>query len=743
MKKYGGQGRKNESGEKNRFVIFSAVLFLIILVAGSVAFVFSMRAIIRSNKDTELTKMLEVQQIMLESSLNADISIILKLADSSFIKRYFADPDAVGLEGVSSKGVSAFIENMALEEISSTLRAFSNGYSIFWMSDADKIFHMTDNEPYWVDVDDPDNYWYDLTLNKTEVYNFNINYNPEIKEINLWINAPVFDDKRKPIGMVGFGIYLTTFIDMVYRNVGEKTDMFFFNGPGEITGARDIDLVTNKVNIKNILSDKGIDIFSEAKRLGPGEMKTFDAHNGKLAIGTMPLLEWYTVAFMSDSISDYKTAMTALFLVVLVLILLIFIIFNGAIAGYLKSLRETMESLKIASEAKSRFVANMNHEMRTPMNVIVGLTDLMMEEDNVPADTKETLKKINTAGTTLMGLINDVLDISKIEAGKLELTPVQYDVPSLLNDIITLNIIRIADKPIVFRLEITKDLPCNLFGDDLRIKQILNNLLSNAFKYTNEGTVTLGVAAGGDETMWLSFYIQDTGIGIRKEDLPKLFSDYNQVDTRANRKIEGTGLGLSITKKFVELMGGEITVESEYGKGTTFRVRIRQGFVDDKTIGMETVESLRNFRYLDKKKRAQGKMQRADLSYAKVLVVDDFPTNLDVAAGMLLKYKMRVDCVMSGREALERITAGEPVYNAIFMDHMMPGMDGVETTGRIRALGTDYAKNIPIIALTANAVAGNEQMFLENGFNAFLAKPFNVMNLDSVIQRWVRDRGKE
>jgi len=408
------------------------------------------------------------------------------------------------------------------------------------------------------------------------------------------------------------------------------------------------------------------------------------------------------------------------------------------------------EEARSASAAKSRFIANMSHEMRTPMNVIVGLTDLMLEESDIPGKTKEDLRKINTAGNTLMELINDVLDISKIEADKLELKPVQYDVASNINDVITLNMIRIEEKPITFELEINENLPCTLFGDDLRIKQILNNLLSNAFKYTQKGTITWGIDSrreeslpGGSGDIWIDFYIKDTGIGIREEDLAKLFTDYNQVDTRANRVIEGTGLGLSITKKLVELMDGEITVESEYGKGTTFRVRIRQGFVTETPIGKATVENLRSFRYSDNKKLIHEKLVRPNLSYAKVLLVDDLPTNLDVAAGMLRKYKMQVDCVTSGQDAIDRISAGEPVYDAVFMDHMMPGMDGVEATAQIRALGTKYAENVPVIALTANAVAGNEQMFLDKGFNAFLPKPFNVKLLDSVIQRWVRDKSRE
>jgi PAS domain S-box-containing protein len=400
-------------------------------------------------------------------------------------------------------------------------------------------------------------------------------------------------------------------------------------------------------------------------------------------------------------------------------------------------------SAETASKAKSRFIANMSHEMRTPMNVIVGLTDLLLEEDDVTGKTRETLEKINTAGDTLMALINDVLDISKIEAGKLELMPVPYDMVSLLNDIIALNIIRIEEKPISFKLDISEELPCSLFGDDMRIKQILNNLLSNAFKFTKNGTVTLGVECRREkDEVHVSFSVSDTGIGVREEDLAKLFTDYNQVDNLANREIEGTGLGLSITKRFVELMGGEITVESEYGKGSTFRMRIRQGFITDQVLGRETVQRLCGLHYLDKKKKPQGKFSRPDLSYARVLVVDDFPTNLDVAAGMLRKYKMQVDCVMGGREAVSRITAGDPVYNAVFMDHMMPDMDGMEATAAIRALETAYAHNIPIIALTANVVDGNGQMFLDNGFDAYLPKPFSVMSLDSVVQRWIMDKDR-
>jgi signal transduction histidine kinase len=418
--------------------------------------------------------------------------------------------------------------------------------------------------------------------------------------------------------------------------------------------------------------------------------------------------------------------------------------------SYMKATAEAENAL----EAKRRFIANMSHEMRTPMNVIVGLTDLVLEENGVSANTKEALQKISVAGNTLTRLINDVLDISKIEAGTMELNPVQYDTADILNDIIELNKVHIADKPIAFTPDIAEDLPSRLYGDNLRVEQILNNLLSNAFKYTKEGNVTLGVNAEKatpapqslvpvpQSLAWVTFTVSDTGIGIRLEHIDKLFTDYSQVDTKASRENDGSGFGLRIAKRFVELMGGEISLESEFGKGTVFRVRILQGIASDTPIGKETAENLSTFRYAEKKKQAQAKLMRPDLSYARVLVVDDFAVNLDVAAGVLRKYKMTVDCASNGREAVNLIAAGTPVYNAVFMDHMMPVMDGMAATAAIRALDGEYAKNIPIIALTANAVAGSERMFLDNGFNAFLAKPFNMKGLDSVVQQWVKEKEK-
>jgi CheY-like chemotaxis protein len=323
--------------------------------------------------------------------------------------------------------------------------------------------------------------------------------------------------------------------------------------------------------------------------------------------------------------------------------------------------------------------------------------------------------------------------------------PVEYYIPSLINDTVNFNIMRINDKPISFELHVDENLPEKFFGDELRVKQIFNNILSNAFKYTKEGRVEWRLSFEQDDgNAWIVSSITDSGIGIKPEDVKKLFSDYNQVDTKSNRTIEGTGLGLSITKKIAEMMDGSVTVESEYGKGSTFTVRLRQEPVECNPIGKEVAVKLGEFNYIDDRYRQNSRFVRTRIPYARVLVVDDVPTNLDVALGMMKPYGMQIDCVSSGPAAIDLIRKEEIRYNAIFMDHMMPGMDGVEAVRIIREeIGTEYAKAVPIIALTANAIVGNEEMFLKHGFQAFLSKPIEIMRLDSVINHWVRDKDQE
>ena len=398
-----------------------------------------------------------------------------------------------------------------------------------------------------------------------------------------------------------------------------------------------------------------------------------------------------------------------------------------------------------ANQAKTEFLAKMSHEMRTPLNAIVGLSGLSIEVDGLNNHVRANLENINNAGLTLLSTVNDILDISKIEAGKFEIASVEYSIPSLINDAVAQNIVRVEEKPIKFILDIDENLPERLYGDDIRIKQVLNNLLSNAFKYTEKGVVGLSLSCERDgEAIWMIIRVSDTGIGIKSENLDNLFSDYTTVSENFNREIEGTGLGLSITKRIAEMMKGSISVESEYGKGSVFTVRVLQRFVTDVVIGPKAADSLKNFRYSDHRRRRNSRMKRANISYARVLIVDDVVSNLDVAKGMMKPYGMQIDCVKSGYEAINAIRDEKVKYDAIFMDHMMPEIDGIEAVRIIREeIGTEYAKTVPIIALTANAIVGNEELFLSKGFQAFISKPIDVVLLDSVLHTWIVNKQNE
>jgi signal transduction histidine kinase/FixJ family two-component response regulator len=364
---------------------------------------------------------------------------------------------------------------------------------------------------------------------------------------------------------------------------------------------------------------------------------------------------------------------------------------------------------------KSTFLANMSHEIRTPMNAIIGMTDLLNYE---PLNKRQMgfVNDIKVSARSLLSIINDILDMSKIEAGKFELNQINYDFHMLLDNIFSMFSFVTQKKGLEFKYETEGKIPRYLFGDDIRLKQVLTNICSNAVKYTEKGYVRFRVTATANKLM---FEIKDSGIGIRKEDIPKLFNTFQRIENDKNHNVVGTGLGLSISKTFVEMMGGKIIVDSEYEQGSVFLVVI--------PIVLGRKEDVKSSKGLP-----EGHTLYAP--DAKVLIVDDNEFNIRVAEGLIGLFKIKVQTAFSGKEAIEMVQKND--YDIVFMDHMMPEMDGVEATGIIRNLGDKY-KKLPIIALTANAVQGAREMFLSNGFDGFISKPIDIQEMYRILKEWL------
>jgi signal transduction histidine kinase/FixJ family two-component response regulator len=401
---------------------------------------------------------------------------------------------------------------------------------------------------------------------------------------------------------------------------------------------------------------------------------------------------------------------------------------------------------------KSSFLAIMSHEIRTPMNAIMGIAEAQLQEDDetLPVNIQEAFDRIYYSGGLLLQIISDLLDLSKIEAGKMDIVTERYEVASMINEVVHINKIKYDSKPIEFTLYVDENIPATLIGDDLRIKQILNNLLSNAFKYTWKGEVKLSVTAsvpvvtmadGKELDVMLILSVSDTGQGVSSEDIAKLFDEYTRFNLNANRSTIGAGLGLSITQDLVSLMHGEILVESEVGKGSVFTVRLPQktDIIPEQgsfaVLGRKVVDNLHKQQFLSMSKMKKQPVLREDMSYASVLIVDDVEMNLFVAKLLMRPYGLKIETASSGYEAIERIKDGYK-YDVIFMDHMMPKMDGIEAVKIIRSL--DYA--LPIIALTANAVTGQADIFLSNGFNDFISKPIDIRMLNEILNKYIRDK---
>ena len=388
--------------------------------------------------------------------------------------------------------------------------------------------------------------------------------------------------------------------------------------------------------------------------------------------------------------------------------------------------RNQKKEIEELNRAQNRFFSNMSHEIRTPINTIIGLNEMILRED-ISDEVAEDSRNIQTASRMLLTLINDVLDMSKIESGKMEIVPVSYETGVMLSEIVNMMWIKAKEKSLAFHVEIDPALPSMLYGDEVRIKQVLINVLNNAIKYTSEGSVTFSIHCEKIEAnrVKITYSISDTGIGIKKENIPYLFDAFKRVDQTKNRYIEGTGLGLSIVKQLVTLLGGEISVNSIYTKGSTFVIKIEQNILDEKTVGNLNLEA----RHIMNKREHYKQIFEAP--NALVLIVDDNETNLMVAKKLLRDTQIRTETVTSGKDCLERTLSTH--YDAILMDHLMPEMDGIECLHAIRSQVGGLNKQTPVIALTANAGSENQILYRNEGFNGYLAKPINGLLLEAAL----------
>ena len=383
-----------------------------------------------------------------------------------------------------------------------------------------------------------------------------------------------------------------------------------------------------------------------------------------------------------------------------------------------------------ASQAKSAFLANMSHEIRTPINAVLGMNEMILRESKDKTILGYALN-IKNAGSNLLSIVNDVLDFSKIEAGKMELLPDNYEISSVIIDLVNMTRERAQKKGLKFELNISTDIPKTLYGDSVRIKQCILNLLTNAIKYTKEGTITFSIDYSkiDDNNIFLNVHVKDTGSGIKQEDMEKLFAPFERIEEDKNRTIEGSGLGISIVRRLLDMMGSKLQVNSVYGKGSDFSFSIEQSVIDWAATGdlneayEESIEQLENYK------------EKLHAPKARLLFVDDTEINLEVIKGLLKNTGITIDTLLSGKEALEAVQKYK--YDILFIDHRMPEMDGIQTLHAMKELKNNKSAGKPCIVLTANAISGVKKMYLNEGFDDYLSKPVNAVKLEEMIRNYL------
>jgi signal transduction histidine kinase/CheY-like chemotaxis protein/HPt (histidine-containing phosphotransfer) domain-containing protein len=800
--------------------------------------------------------------------LSREIALVSKAVRSHEIINWFVDEDNYEKKSRAYDEMMGIMSQLYSNNLYVAMEKTRHEFTIEKYFDLDDIKTAGTLDPdYYDDV------WYFECINSDLDYLFNVDIDKILHRKLVWLNYKVVNN-GVPLGVFCAGLNFEQVVEELFAHYdsgkirgliidengiiqmdsSSLTDSDFLHYADEATIEQEFTdpkfLAAVKIYLDSINGyfEMGIEPsiieLSRSLKLSGADRRNMYRYATIAPIGST---KWSVVTLYDSSSLFSLTKLIPLFLLMGVL----FIVF--AFVTSVMSYRFLYKPAVALAHSKDEFLAKMSHEIRTPMNAITGMAELALRE-NMPQSAHEHILTIKQASANLLSIINDILDISKIESGKLEIIPVKYMLSSIVNDTVNVIRMRLIEKPLCFFTNIDGNIPNSLIGDEVRLRQIILNLLTNAVKYSEKGNIGLSIIehkrAGGQ--IWLKITVSDTGKGIKAEDQSKLFGEFVQVDTKKNQGIEGTGLGLAITKRLCIAMGGNISVKSEYGKGSEFTAIISQNIeseapfaaVEDsqkkKVLVYENraiyaaavcwslenmkvpytvvtdhdelssalyreewfyvffsysmyeeikpliekpadafyggkkpslavmvewgteayipgvrfvsipVQSLSIANVLNGREDSKGFTRSASairftFPRARLLIVDDIATNLQVAEGLLAPYKAAVDTCLSGSQSIEMVKQNE--YDIVFMDHMMPEMDGIEATAAIRALEGERFKNVPIIALTANAVVGMREMFLENGFNDFISKPIDVSKLDEALAHWIpkekREKGNE
>jgi len=732
------------------------------------------------------------------SHLNKEISLIRHASQSPEVIEWFADEENADKKEAAFQKMMLYADILQIDGLSFAITDSLHEYSVYSGASLQEFVPFRELEPSNRDDD-----WFFNAIGSVFDFTMDLSVRTGTDSNRLWINHRVVKDGYTigvfssaldfdEIFQDLFGLYKGQSVRGLvidYRGIiqldSSAPQSGYIVSEGPDTHILSVDTDTHFLSIINNNYLRNPAIFY-GRRTEPEVIRLSGSGYSYLSIAPIPFTNWLAVTFYDTSaLFDITTILPPISAVVLAFI--IYVIFSfflikrlvfkplgrftesiamtgddeshiygidrddeigeiartardtyGRLRNMTEELKAAVEEAEAANISKSAFLAKMSHEIRTPMNVILGITEILLQEDKFDAKTNEELATIYNSCDMLLSIINDILDLSKIEAGKLEVYPDKYELASLIHDAAVLNVMRTGSKPIDFKLDIDENLPTSLVGDELRIKQILSNLLSNAFKYTDSGKIDLSFSVEDNESddneVMLVFSVADTGHGMTEDELSKMFDEYSRFNLDTNRTIEGTGLGMNITRNLLRLMNGTITVKSEVDKGSIFTVSIPQGNTDSAVMGSELVEKLQEFKLNGIRQIGKANISYEPMPYGRVLIVDDVESNLFVARGLMAPYELSIETVTSGFLAIEKIKEGN-VYDVVFMDHMMPKMDGIEATEVIR----DFGYTQPIIALTANAVIGQADIFLSNGFDDFISKPIDIRRLNMLLNKYVRD----